>query len=64
MTHYEELLEKYGICKDLSGINEDGETTLITIDEDDATVTTVQRNNFIRITVYHKDGMIDEIFTR
>lgn len=64
MTDYERLLHKHGMCEGLMGVNEDGETVLVSIDEHTAEVRTYQKNGFVRINIYHNDddGTSEEIY--
>lgn len=63
MTHYEELVKRHGLCDGLCGINEDGESVIVSIDEESATIRTAQSNGFMRTNIYHKDGTSEELFS-
>ena len=63
-TTYDELRAKYGLIPEAKvGINEDGEEVIIYIDEECASLRTMQKNSrFMRVNVYHKDGTNEEYF--
>jgi len=61
-THYEELLKRHGYCEGLSGMNEDGELVIVSIDHERAVIKTSQHNGWIRTNIYHKDGTSEELF--
>lgn len=64
MTKYEEFVQKYGLCNGLVGENEDGESVIVTIDEECASFRTLQNNGWIRNNHYHKDGTSEETYQR
>ena len=61
---YQTLFEKYGYCSGLVGIDEDGDPVIVSIDEKDATIQTLQENGRQRITIYYKDGTVEELYKR
>ena len=64
MYTYHQLVEKYGYCNAMTGINEDSETVIIAIDEEQASIRTLQSNDWMRINVYHKDGTSEEYYEK
>ena len=62
MTHYEELFNQFGFIEAQAGINEDGEYVIVSIDENCASVRTLQSNQWQRINIYYKDGVEDEYY--
>ena len=62
MTFYEELLEKFGFVEGKVGVNEDGEYSIVTIDEESASVRTLQANGWIREDTYYPDGTQEESY--
>ncbi len=44
------------------GVNEIGETVYISIFPERIVVSTMQKNSWVRINTYHKDGSREEIF--
>jgi hypothetical protein len=65
MNKYDEYLSQYGLTNEtLSGIDENGKTVLIDINENEACIRTLQKNKWIRKNVYHKDGTYEELYER
>ena len=65
MNDYEEMVAKYGLIEEAQvGTNEFGEAVIVSIDEECACVTTIQKNGWARINVYHKDGTCEETYRR
>lgn len=63
MTYYDELVEKYGLISEVKvGVNEDGENCMISIDEECACIRTLQKNNWMRVNIYYKDGTSEELY--
>lgn len=62
MTVYEELKNKHGFVEAFVGINEDKEPVIVSIDEQEASIRTLQKNNWIRVNVYYPDGTQEEYF--
>lgn len=48
----------------LFGENEEGEKVMISINNDNVTVQTFQKNNWIRTNVYWRDYTTEELFSR
>lgn len=63
MTTYDELVARYGYVQGACGINEDDENVIVSIDEESATITTLQKNGFIRTNIYHIDGINEELYS-
>lgn len=61
---YQNLFEKYGYCSALVGIDEDGSPVIVSIDENEATIQTLQNNGWIRVNIYYKDGTVEELYKR
>lgn len=64
LDSYKALKKQFGYCEGLVGTNEDGETVIVTIDKENATVQTIQKNGWTRVNVYWKDGTIEESYRR
>lgn len=65
MSDYEEMVAKYGLIEETKiGKNEDGEYVVVSIDKECACIRTLQKNGWMRINIYHKDGTIEEMFER
>ena len=65
MNDYEEMVAKYGLIEEAQvGVNGVGETVVVSIDEECVCVTTLQKNGWARINVYHKDGTCEETYQR
>ena len=65
MNTYEEIVAKYGYTDTAKCVvNEDGEKVLLSIDEDGACVRTLQKNGWMRINVYYKDGTCKELYQK
>lgn len=64
MTFYEELKNKHGYVEGLVGENSDNETVIVTIDQESASIRTLQKNGWIRENIYYKDGTQEELYTR
>ena len=47
-----------------SGINDEGEHTLTSVNNDNITVQTFQNNGWMRENIYWKDGTFEELFSR
>ena len=62
MDRYQELLKKHGYCEALCGVNEEYENVMLSIDKESACVRTLQKNGWIRINIYHKDGTYEELY--
>lgn len=56
MKHHEEFDQM------LMGKNENGENTYISVNEDNITISTYQRNGWIRENVYWRDGTEEELY--
>lgn len=61
---YNILLNKYGLCEALCGKNEDGNDVVVSIDEEAASIRTLQSNEWHRIKIYHKDGTEEELYEK
>lgn len=48
----------------LSATTDNGELSTLSINKDNITVSTFQKNNWVRINVYHADGMIEELYEK
>lgn len=59
-----ELMDKYGetLKTMLFGENEDGETTITSINPDNIVVDTQQSNGWVRRNIYWRDGTREELF--
>ena len=64
MTDYDELVQRYGYVESQVGVNEDGEAVIVTIDETNACLRTMQKNGWMRINIYYPDGMSEESYTK
>ena len=64
MTTYEEMLEKYGKCEGMVGENSEGETVILSIDDEAACTTTSQTNGWHRINIWYKDGSWSESYEK
>lgn len=62
MNTYDELLKRHGYCKGLCGKNSDDENVIVSINDEKATITTCQKNGWLRINVYWKDGTYEELY--
>lgn len=64
--NYEEMIELMKRHKEfdqmLFGMNEDGENTQVSINEDNIVISTYQRNGWIRENVYWRDGTVEELY--
>ena len=65
MTEYEELVAKFGYTEEFKlGVNADGDNVLVSIDENLASIRTFQKNGWIRINIYYRDGFSEELYER
>lgn len=48
----------------LSGVNDDGETTLVEVTDEFVLVTTFQKNGWSRKNYYYPDGYVEETYSR
>jgi len=65
MTYYDELKQKYGLIPDTQvGVNENGESVIVSIDEECACVTTMQNNRWSRTNIYYPDGWEEEYYSK
>ncbi len=63
MTEYELLRKQFGLVEAGVGTNKDGESVVVSIDEECASVRTIQKNSrFHRINIYWKDGTEEEMY--
>ena len=67
--YIDEILQEFGCALPVSGTNEDGEAVIIeqgwTEDNEHFyRLTTVQKNNWLRINEYYADGTVTETFKR
>lgn len=46
----------------LFGKNESGEITRMSIDHDSISVSTLQKNGFVRTNIYYRDGGSEELY--
>ena len=60
--NYEELVTKFGYIEGQVGTNENGENVLVSIDNECASIRTLQHNGWQRINVYWKDGTEEEYY--
>lgn len=58
------LVAESGITPPLAAINEDGEDVIIERGVDFYRLTTMQKNNWLRINTYYADGTADETYSR
>ena len=59
------LMDKYGDSKNLFfGENENGESITLDISHDKVMVSTLQKNGWERINIYHRDGTTEETYKR
>ena len=57
------LMDKYGAGHDmLRGTNESHENVLTSIFPDKIVITTLQKNGWVRKTMYYRDGNSEEIY--
>ena len=62
---YEEMVDKYGLIEEYRmGKDEDGDPVMVSIDDTCASIRTFQKNGWVRINVYYKDGTVEELFER
>lgn len=64
MNDYEQLYKKYGLIGPQVGKNEDGEYVVVTITDESAVVTTSQKNGWLRINTYYKNGICTEEYEK
>ena len=65
MTTYEYIDKFYGNNSfPIVGENGIGESTIIEKGKDFYTVSTCQRNGWIHVETYHKDGTVEEEYTK
>ena len=65
MTEYEKLKNKYGFIEAKTGKNEKGEDIIVSIDEECASIRTLQKDNhWQRINIYYPDGTAEELYER
>lgn len=62
MTMYEKYRTDFGLVDGLCGKNEKNENVILSIDEEKAVVKTLQSNNFIRINIFWKEGIEEELY--
>ena len=59
------IMDQYGGTDGIFvGHNEEGEDTLMSVSNGDITVTTFQKNGWIRKDVYFRDGVSETLFDR
>lgn len=59
------LMDEHGHSNTMfPGVNEDGETTYISIFSDKIVVSTCQSNSWFRKNIYHRDGSREETYER
>lgn len=61
---YKELYEQFGLVEGQIGVNIDDEYVMLTIDEESATVSTLQENGWIRVNIFYPDGTEEELYRR
>lgn len=60
-----EFMDKYGDKQmPFSGIDENGNYILIGVNHDNITVKTFQKNGWVRINIYYRDGTSEELFDK
>ena len=64
MTNYEYLLNKFGYCEARVGRNSNNQNCIISIDEEAASIRTLQDNRWSRINIYWKDGTEEELYEK
>ncbi len=64
MIRYDELKAEFGYVEGLVGNNEDNQVIIVTIDEESASIRTLQENGWIRENIYYRDGSEEELYTR
>jgi len=62
--YYNELFSKYGMVTCQVGVNDLGQHVVVSIDDESASVRTLQDNGWQRINIYHKDGTEEELYER
>ena len=59
------LMDNYGDSKNLFfGENESGESITLDISHDRVTVSTLQKNGWERVNIYHRDGTREETYKK
>lgn len=59
------LMDNYGDSENLFfGENENGESITLDISHDKVTVSTLQKNGWERVNVYHRDGSTEETYKK
>lgn len=46
------------------GENEEGEKVVVSVNKDNITVQTFQKNDWVRTNIYHEDGYNEEMFSK
>ena len=64
MTDYEKLFTKFGMVEGQCGTNSNGENVVVSIDNECASVRTLQDNGWSRINIYYKDGCVEEYYEK
>ncbi len=63
-TEYQKLLDKHGFVKGMVGQNSSGEDVIVTIDENEACLVTLQSNGWTRTNYYYPDGNEEELYSK
>lgn len=59
------LMDKYGNEPlPFSGKNDKGESVIISVNPDNITIQTFQKNGWMRTNAYYRDGSTEELFER
>ena len=61
---YEELKTKFGYVDGQIGVTLDDEYVIVSIDNECATVQTLQENGWMRVNVYYPDGTEEEYYRK
>ena len=64
MNDYELLYEKYGLIGPQVGINDKNEQVVVVVGEECAIIITCQKNGWLRINTYYKDGTCTEEYDK
>ena len=63
MNTYEELLNEHGLVDNQVGVNSNGETIIVNIDEECAWIKTLQKDKrWHRVNVFWRDGTEEEYY--
>ena len=64
MNDYEQLYKKYGLVDQQVGYNNKHEPVVVTVTKEYAVITTCQKNGWLRINTYYKNGTCTEEYEK